>query len=202
MKTDHLFQALYQLPDFPKELLPETEKGQKFREHVDSLVVFKTYKQPEILLTAGQRANCMYFLNKGFARAYKYDEPNDAELTDFLWEDPAFVVDADSFYLQQPSETYLQIWEGEIISASYADLESTAEAFPEVMMMTRSVALEHSRYYRQRLDRIRTMRAETRYKLLQQENPRLLQAFPGYIIASFLGIAPGSLSRLKGQVSF
>src|SRR5690606_24296866 len=197
MKTDGLFQALYQLADFTDVLRAHTDYGVKFRKHVDDLVVINSYPHQEILLSAGHRADRMYFLNRGFARAYKYDERTAEELTDFLWEDPSFVVDTGSFYLQQPSETFLQVWEGEVISASYADLEDSVKLFPEIVMMTRSVIQQHQKFYRRRLDRIRTMNAEIRYQLLLEEHPRIVQAFPGYVIASFLGIAPGSLSRIK-----
>ncbi|MFS8617345.1 MAG: hypothetical protein FWJ85_11020 [Solitalea sp.] len=197
MRTDPLLHALYQLPDFPDALRPDTEYGVRFRKHVDSLVEFKRYDHPEILLSAGHRANEMYFLNQGLARAYKYDDRSGDELTDFLWEAPAFVLDAESFYLQQPSETFLQVWEGEVISASYADLEETAQLFPEVLLLTRSVVVEQTKYYRQRLDNIRTMKAEARYRTLLEKHPRIVQNFPVYILASFLGIAPTSLSRLR-----
>lgn len=199
MKTDRLFQSLYRLADFPDVLRANTDYGAKFRKHVDGLVVIKNYRRPEILLSAGHRANRMYFLNRGFARAYKYDEKTGDELTDFLWEDPAFVVDPDSFYLQRPSETFLQVWEGEVISASYTDMEETFKLFPEIIMLTRTVAVEHSKFYRRRLDMIRTMDADARYQLLLEEHPRIVQVFPGHIIASFLGIAPGSLSRIKSR---
>lgn len=84
-----------------------------------------------------------------------------------------------------------------MISASYADLEETAQLFPEVLLLTRSVVVEQTKYYRQRLDNIRTMKAEARYRTLLEKHPRIVQNFPVYILASFLGIAPTSLSRLR-----
>jgi len=81
--------------------------------------------------------------------------------------------------------------EEERILAEYPELKSVCLAMSEIM----AAKLQEC------LARYRTSTPEERYRDLAEKRPDLLQRIPQYQIASFLGIKPESLSRIRKRLS-
>lgn len=202
MKTDGLFEALYQLADFPDSLRPNRARGREFRARVDKLVVFNTFPSEQILLTEGQREETMYFLDSGFARGFSYDTDNGKEDTRFLWKASSFVAAPQSFYQRQLSDIYIQVCGGaKMISATFRDMTETFADFPEGVLLTRSVSLQFVQAQDWRSHMLTKMNPRQKYEALLKEFPGVMQHFAADIIASYLSIAPETLSRVRKLIS-
>lgn len=198
MTTDRLFQVLYQMPAFPDVLRQHTNYGIEFRKHVDSFVAFTTCSKQQLLLKPGQRADTAHFLNRGRARGYMYDERRKKDFTIFLWEESSFVMDVNGFYLNKPSSIYIEVFPGaELIWATYADVQRTFTKFPESGILARTLVLQENKFHIQRYRTFRTLAAGDRYEQLLNERPGIEQKFSLQIIASYLGINPETLSRMR-----
>ena len=111
-----------------------------------------------------------------------------------------FVISIISFLTQQPATEYVELLEPSIIySISYAQLAELYRSFPEFNYVGRVLT---ERYYvqsEQRAYQLRTLSATERYVQLVREFPNLAQRVPLKYLASHLGIAPETLSRLRAK---
>ena len=115
-----------------------------------------------------------------------------------FWISGQILVPAKSFFEQVPSAEFIQLMEqSEVLCMSYAGVSRLFDAFPEANSISRAVI---NQYYENSLGRIRDMQRLTsmqRYARLINTFPRIEQVVPQEYIASWLGITPQSLSRIK-----
>ena len=101
-----------------------------------------------------------------------------------------------------PSEYYLYVLEDSVLSV--AD-EETADLyikkFPKLATMCRVMAERMLSQYQFSFDQYRTATPEQRYRHLAEKRPDLLQRVPQYYLASYLGIKPESLSRIRKRLA-
>lgn len=143
-----------------------------------------------------QVCNKMSFVQKGFFRFYHFNDGEEVT-RDFLFENN-FVTSYRSFITGEPSEVYVQaLEECELITFKKSDLEKIFDSSHALERLARILAeyqfISIESYYLSFLNDS----AETRYKNLLKENPRLVQNIPLKYIASFLGITPQHLSRIR-----
>jgi len=164
-----------------------------------------TAAQPETwpahhqLLQPGQVARRVYFLSSGLVRGYALQ--NGREVSSWFMREGDFVISIASFFSQAPGDEYLELLEpGQGFSLSYEQLQQLYHDFPAFNFHGR-VLTEH--YYVQselRARHLRTLSATERYTQLLRDFPAVLQRVSGRNIASFLGITPETLSRLRAKV--
>ncbi len=143
-----------------------------------------------------QVCNKVSFIQKGFFRFYHFNDGNEVT-RDFLFENN-FVTSYRSFITGMPSEVYVHaLEECELITFMKSDLGKAfdtshkIERFARIIAENQFISIEN--YYLSFLNDD----AETRYKKLLEKNPRLVQKIPLKYIASFLGITPQHLSRIR-----
>ncbi|HYH56451.1 MAG TPA: Crp/Fnr family transcriptional regulator [Anseongella sp.] len=198
MTTDRLLEALLAMPSLPEEF-GDPRYRTEFKKHVDKVVSFSSFPQRQLLLSEGQKADAMYFVDKGAARGYTYDPKSRREITLFLWEERSFVVAANSFFFREPSDIYIEVLPGSfLLSATYQDMLTTFAKFPQVETMTRIVMVQYNKFYAKRVLELMTLNAWDRYLNLLKEHPGIEQKVSQDIIASFVGVTPQSLSRMIG----
>lgn len=118
------------------------------------------------MVKPGQLPNEMYFVNRGAAREYVYDESSKKELTTFLWETKHFIVVPNSFFFDKPADTYIEVMPGtELISATNNDIIETFKEFPEAEVLSRTLAWQYDEDHRQRARMFR-LQAEARCREL------------------------------------
>lgn len=201
METNLLFQVLYNMPGFPEVLKEGTEYGSTFRKHVNELVNHSHHIRSQVLVKPGQLVSEMYFVNQGAARGYLYDESSKKELTTFLWEKTHFIVVSNSFFFYEPADMYVEVMPGtELISATNNDMIETFKEFPEAEVLSRTLAWQYDEEHRQR-ERMFRLPAEERCRELIKKRPDVWNKFPMYVIASYLNMAPETLSRLRQQIN-
>ena len=165
-----------------------------------------SFPPKHIILPQGSLCNKIYFMVSGTARSYYIDGSGVTVTWSFLFNNNKsinrnlFALDYRAYLTNQPSSIAI-----ETLS------EVTALVFPKEehnSLMEKSSKYEifmrklNENSYMGMFDRaftLLTMSATERYNRVLNEEPHLLQMFSNYYIASYIGIAPQSLSRIRTQ---
>lgn len=164
-----------------------------------SLNLFRSVKKGTILLKEGQKSKDSYFVLKGCIRTY-YMIDGEEKTTAFYTEleplTPHCVIS------KAPSEYYVSCLEDCILVIADADTgEEMNSKFPKFDLMCRILSEELLAKQQLDFDEFKTSSPEQRYLNLLQKRPDLIQRVPQHQLASFLGIQPQSLSRLRARIS-
>jgi CRP-like cAMP-binding protein len=152
-----------------------------------------------ILLREGEKARNIYLVRKGCLRAYF--EGHGKEITfQFFFENSA-VASIESFRTNQPSPISIESVEASsLIVLSKKGFELLGKDFPELKDVLLEIVFKRfSDYSRLFHSYIRDTPAE-RYCNLLKEHPEIVQRVPLQYIASYLGITPVSLSRIRKRL--
>lgn len=151
------------------------------------------------LLEAPKVAEHAYFLDSGFAMFYSFEDGE--KHVDGFWQAGQIILSARSFFEQRPSAEFIQLMEkSDVWCISHASVMQLFNAFPEAHHIYRVLM---NTYYEQTLKRIRDMKrlsAVERYHKLIGTFRMIEQVVQQEYIASYLGITPQSLSRIKRQL--
>jgi hypothetical protein len=100
-----------------------------------------------------------------------------------------------------PSEYYISCIEDSVLTVSNSDMEVEINSkFPKFETMCRILSEELLAKQRIDFDAFKTSSPEQRYLNLLQSRPDLIQRVPQHQLASYLGIKPQSLSRLRARI--
>ncbi len=163
-----------------------------------SLDIFRSVKKGTILLKEGQRSKESYFVLKGCIRTY-YVKDSEEKTTAFYTEmdvlTPPCVIN------KTPSDYYVSCVEDSILTISNSDMELEVNSkFPKFETICRVLSEELLAKQRINFDEFKTSSPEQRYLNLLQNRPDLIQRVPQHQLASYLGIQPQSLSRLRARI--
>ena len=163
-----------------------------------SLDLFRTVKKGTILLKEGQKSKDSYFVLKGCIRTY-YVLDGEEKTTAFYTEmdplTPHCVIN------KAPSDYFIGCVEDSILTVSNSDMEAEINSnFPKFEIMCRMLSEELLAKQRLDFDEFKTSSPEQRYLNLLQKRPDLIQRVPQHQLASYLGIKPQSLSRLRARI--
>lgn len=163
-----------------------------------SLNIFHSLKKGTILLKEGQYSKESYFVLKGCIRTY-YVLDGEEKSTAFYTEMEALTPP--SVINKTPSEYYINCIEDSILLISNSDMEEEVNSkFPKFEIMCRKLSEELLAKQRIDFDEFKTSSPEKRYINLLQKRPDLIQRVPQHQLASYLGIKPQSLSRLRARI--
>lgn len=181
--------------DFIAKYISLTEEE---KNAIISTDIFRSVKKGTILLKEGQKSKESYFVLKGCIRTY-YVLDGDEKTTAFYTEMEAFTPPC--VINKTPSEYYVACTEDSIITVSDADMEVEINSkFPKFEIMCRMLSEELLAKERIDFDEFKTSSPEQRYLNLIQKRPELIQRVPQHQLASYLGIKPQSLSRLRARI--
>ncbi|MBL7769322.1 MAG: Crp/Fnr family transcriptional regulator [Flavipsychrobacter sp.] len=185
-------QVLFDFIERYMELSPDEK--QLIRE----LSIIQSYKKGAILLKEGKVSYDSYFVLEGCLRTFSLKN-NEEKTTEFYTEmevlPPASSLDG------SPSLYSISCVEDTVVCVSNPELEQAAFArFPRFEMMCRVLSEQLVAKARLELDKFKTSSAEERYLALIESRPDLFQRVPQHQLASYLGITPESLSRLRGRL--
>ena len=189
---------------------------QKFREYIQKItpvndadwtlfsskLVQRAFTKKNLLLDIGDIENHISFIEKGIVRFLIPKEEEEKEITFGFCFVNEFVSAYDSFLTQAPSTYQIEaLTDTTIWSINYRDLQ-------EVYTKTR-IGNIIGRLSSERLFLIKSKReqsllnetAEQRYLNLFTERPNLIKQIPLKYIASYIGVTPQALSRIRKRIS-
>lgn len=163
-----------------------------------SLDIFRSFKKGTTLLKEGQKSNDAYFILKGCIRTY-YIIDGEEKTTTFYTEmetlTPHCVIN------KAFSKYYISCVEDTILIVTNPDMEADSfKKFPKFESLCRILSEELLVKEQINFDEFKTSSPEQRYLNLLQKRPDLIQRVPQHQLASFLGIKPQSLSRLRARI--
>jgi len=154
-----------------------------------------------ILDAAGRVPQYHNFIVSGYMRKYHIDEKGE-EVTVDLNDGPRFFSSWFHFANQTVTNEYLQcITDCELLRISKADADRTAGTSYTQKDYTIRLFNQIQEEYRERINDLATLTAEQRYRKFLDRTPSIVKNVPLKYIASYLGIKPESLSRIRREIS-
>ncbi|MEI6328882.1 MAG: Crp/Fnr family transcriptional regulator [Pseudanabaena sp. ELA645] len=178
-----------------KQIYPLTLKQQ---EEICKMFEFQDLPRDTILLKVGEVCNHTHFIVEGAARSsYKKDNK---EFVTWLGFEGEFVHSAQSFLLREPSlESIVLISDCKLLSLGYSNLELLYEKDPIWNKVGRLLYELHYITLQARLNSHLSMSAAERYDQIYLRHPDILDRVKLVHLASYLGMTPETLSRLRAN---
>lgn len=165
-------------------------------EDIQKSLYTKQIKNKTTLLTEGDIADCIYYIHQGALRLWHNHDGKDITLQFFF--EGQLVSSFESFYLQKESQFSIESIEDTMITILKKDvLDDLCEKYPCLKdCITKVLCHQFIEYTNSFLSRIKDT-PEQRYIELVNQHKDLLDRVSHHYIASYLGITPVSLSRIR-----
>jgi len=165
---------------------------------LESLGKLRNCKEGEYLLQEGEVATSAFYILSGALRLF-FDS-GEAEITLEFFFERSMVASIASFTKGVQSEFSVQTIEASsIIEIPRQNLEKYLTSAPEVETELRNTLEARIIYYVNRLRSFLSLTAEERYEELVNKFPQIIHRVKQKYIASFIGIRPESLSRIRKE---
>jgi len=166
---------------------------------IESYFTFRQVPKKFALIKKGKIARELYFINKGLLRLYYSKDTED--ITAFIFREHLFASCYDSFLRQAPGNQSLDTLEDvELLVISYDDLQALYNKIPKMETVARKIAEQRFINAQMILSSYILDSPEERWKKFEATQGDLLLRVPHHMIASFLGITPVSLSRIRKRL--
>jgi CRP/FNR family transcriptional regulator, anaerobic regulatory protein len=164
-----------------------------------SKLIHKTLKRKEFLYQQGQVCKSVVFINEGCLR-YFYTVDGEEQTGQFFFEG-AWYTDYESFLTEKPTQQFIQALEPtELLLLPKVALYELYETTPKFEKFGRLMA--ENAYLGSRKNNVNylTLSPEEHYLKLIKERPKLIKRVSLRYIASYLGVKPESLSRIRKRI--
>ena len=160
----------------------------------------KKLKKNEIFIEEGTFYSKFFYIKKGLVRGFYSNADGEEKTIFFRWE-KEFGADPESFFNHKPSKlTWSAMEETEILEMNFEKFEELSKrnvGLLKLRILTNNKLL--NRMY-ERLESFILYTPEERFQHLLETRPDLCERIPDKYLASFLGITPVSLSRIKKRL--
>jgi CRP-like cAMP-binding protein len=164
----------------------------------ENCIVKATIAKNEQILKPAEHCNFIAFIQEGSFRFY-YDKEGEVKITAFFFQGD-FVSNYKSFLTGKPLDHFIEaMQDAAIYKINLQELKSLYDKHKNIERLGRLIAENLYLMVASRLDSFMFQTPEERYKSLIERNSRLLQDVPQYMIASYLGVKPETLSRIRGR---
>lgn len=160
----------------------------------------KHYSKNEFILQAGHVCRSICFIETGLVQMFHLLEGK--EITTYLGCDDCFAVSPKSFLKQEPSQDFIMCLEStNVLAISFEDMEELYQTIPNWNIVGRKLMEETVLCLSDRLTNQHHIKAKDRYLNFKDNMPaKIVRNAPIQHIATFLGIAPESLSRIRKEI--
>ena len=178
-----------------KVSLTEEEKTE-----LQSFFSVKKLKKKQYLLQEGDVCKCLSFVNKGLLKSYFTDEKGGENINMFAFEG-WWISDFKSFINQEKAVLNIDaVEETELLMITLEDYDKLMLKIP-VMDRYFRILYQNSLVTKDyRLIASNSYTAEEKYLQLIQKNPEMIKRVPHNLIASYLGLAPETISRIRKKI--
>ncbi|HVF81899.1 MAG TPA: Crp/Fnr family transcriptional regulator [Flavisolibacter sp.] len=180
------------------KLVPALEHEQWIA--IEQRLTVQQLKKGDYLTRQGEVCRQVSFINNGLLRLF-YSVEGKEICTGFMRENE-YISQYDSFLTQQASAGNIDALEDcELINLSFDDMQALYKLYPVFETVGRKIAEMLFIMITSQTTALLTLSPEDRYQSVIQYQPFIIQRVPQYMIASFIGITPEHLSRLRRKIS-
>ena len=173
--------------------------SQMEKEAIQDILIYREVPKKYPLAKIGDICREAYFIKKGCVRLF-YDKDGE-EITGFFFTENMIVSSFESVLTQQPSIQGIETLEPcELIVFQYSKLNSLYDSFPRLNIFIRKLLEERFIFAQKVVASLIIDKPEDRYLRLFQRQPELLNRVPQHMLATYLGITPVSLSRIRKRI--
>lgn len=160
----------------------------------------KNFPKNSVLLQLGDARSYAYFVEKGLLRSYSIDEAGKQHIIQFAPENH-IVSERGSLYFNAPSKLIIEAIEETTVIVMDHHYNDYVSGLPGFHKKNEKILQNHVWYLQNRVNSLLGATAEARYLEFIQRYPNLTQRVPQWMIASYLGITPESLSRVRKELA-
>lgn len=171
--------------------------------HLDFLNQYFTevhFAKGELITRAGEVENYLYYLSNGIVRFFYYNPVTDKETTVDILFSEQFCLSYTSFVKQEPSLLSIEVLKE--VTAYKIGREHLNTLISDIHFLEIKVGiLEHLLIEKmQREAQLLLQSPEEIYRTLLEKDPKIIQNIPLKYIASYIGITPQALSRIRKRI--
>ncbi|CAL2090449.1 Cyclic nucleotide-binding domain-containing protein [Tenacibaculum sp. 190524A05c] len=158
-------------------------------------------KKNEFFVKDGEYAQHIGFLKKGIVRAFFLNQEG-KEYTKQFFMDSSIIGAYTSLLTKKPNKIAQQaLTDCEILIANFNEIEQRYSKFHDLERLGRKIAEYYFLEKEQKELEMALLDADKRYLILREKFPTIETIIPQYHIASYLGISPTQLSRIRRKLS-
>jgi CRP-like cAMP-binding protein len=186
---DKLAKVIKEYSDLDKEEL---------RKMVDHIPV-QVFTKGSVLIEQGKIPKQCYFILEGCARKFSVDENGKEVTSDFFTENQSIVIFSENNTIVSPYEVEC-LEDSIMIVGDLEEQDNELEKYPEFESIVMKMIQSNMGELQDSFASFIRMSPEERVKHMMSKRPELFSRVPQHQLASYLGITPESLSRIKGRL--
>jgi len=176
----------------------DSENSAKEIEHLKQKISTQSLKKGFVLQQAGESASKVCFVKKGLLRSYTIDNKGKEHI--FMFAPEGWII-ADGADLDAPNDLFIdtledsqvEIIDKKVFSEVFIPLTIRSDKQRTISLIRRISVLQ------KRVMMLMSASALERYEHFTKTYPQIIQRVPQKMIASYLGITPEALSKVKGD---
>lgn len=158
----------------------------------------KEFKKGDFLLLEGEICRQSFYIKKGIARKFYYDDGKEVTTEFYFSNDLA--VSFSSYIFQKPSrETIECLTDVSVSTTNYQGFQEVKQKFPILIELDLLITELYTAWLEERIFDFQTLNATQRYEKLIKHSPYLIKQLQLTHIASYLGISLETLSRIRAK---
>lgn len=186
-----------ELPNLKKYLIEKGGLSETDYLQVQPFISLKNVSKSDFLLKEGDVCSHFFFVEKGLLRLYALNDEGKENILQFATEN-WIVSDRGSVYFQQPSTYYIDAVEETLVVMLDEDfINEVSKINVDFRRKNEQLLQKHIRQLYKRISQLLGASAKRRYLDFVQMYPDIMLRVPQWMIASYLGVTPESLSRVR-----
>lgn len=188
---------LNHLKSYYEQIIPEL--NEEMWNDMQGHAIVHHYKKGDLYISPGEQENFVTFISKGGFRYFSVVDEKEL-VCEFVFENN-YLSEYESFLRRTPAKVFIQALEDStVVKFHYESVQGCYAKYPLIERFGRLIAEKFLIDAIDRMNSLLSSSPEERYNKLAEEKPELLQRVPQYMIASFIGVTPEALSRIRRRL--
>jgi len=161
----------------------------------------RSCKKGTTLIEEGKISQTIFYISSGFMRTYQLVDGTEKTIN-FVSANQ-FVASTNGLMANAPSDEFIEtITDAEIIYLDAEKLEYLKHSVPKISFLMNKLFKEILDCKERRIRDFITLNSTERYRLFVEQNPELMKVVSINYLASYLGVAPETISRIRSKIIF